>query len=68
MKAESLYNICDFEHSLVLFTRGQYLSPDSSLVKNGISKCRKIYNEIKDENNVEVLIKYSKNDLLLTVL
>ena len=51
MKAESLYNICDFEHSLVLFTRGQYLSPDSSLVKNGISKCRKtIINKIYNEN------------------
>ena len=51
MKAESLYNICDFEHALVLFTRGQYLSPDSSLVKNGISKCRKtICNKINDED------------------
>ena len=51
MKAESLYNICDFEHALVLFTRGQYLSQDSSLVQNGILKCKKtISNKICNEN------------------
>ena len=51
MKAESLYNICDFEHALVLFTRGQNLSQDSSLVQNGILKCKKtISNKICSEN------------------
>ena len=48
-KAESLYNICDFEHALVLFIRGKYLAPDSSLAANGIMKCKKtILNKISD--------------------
>ena len=50
-KAESLYNICNFEHALVLFIRGQYLAPDSSVVQNGILKCKKtISNKISDED------------------
>ena len=50
-KAESLYNICDFEHALLLFMRGQYLAPDSSLVKTGILKCKKtISNKLCDED------------------
>ena len=50
-KAESLYNICDFEHALVLFIRGQYLAPDSSVVENGILKCKKtIINKIDDDD------------------
>ena len=49
MKAESLYNICDFEHALVLFTRGLHLAQDSSLVQNGILKCKKtISNKVCD--------------------
>ena len=50
-KAESLYNICDCEHALLLFTRAQYLAPDSGLVQTGILKCKKtISNKICDED------------------
>jgi hypothetical protein len=50
-KAESLYNICDFEDALLLFTRGQNLAPDSSLVQTGILKGKKtISNKLYDEN------------------
>ena len=50
-KAESLYNICDFEHALLLFTRGQYLAPDSSLVQTGILECKKtISNKLCDDD------------------
>ena len=41
VKAESLYNICDFEHALVLFTRGKALIPDFEGIQSGILKCRK---------------------------
>ena len=41
VKAESLYNICDFEHALVLFTRGKSLVPDFEGIQSGILKCRK---------------------------
>jgi hypothetical protein len=48
-KAESLYNICDFEHALLLFTRALYLAPESSLVQTGILKCKKtISNKLCD--------------------
>ena len=51
MNAESVYNICDFEHALVLFTKGQYLSQDSSIVENGILKCKKtISNKVYEES------------------
>ena len=50
-KAESLYNICDFEHAMILFTQGHYLAPDSSLVQTGIIKCKKtISNKLRDED------------------
>ena len=50
-KAESLYNICDFEHSLLLFTRSQRLAPDCSLGMTGILKCKKtISNKIYQED------------------
>ena len=45
-----MYNSCDFEHALVLFIRGQFLAPDSSIAENGILKCKKtIINKISDE-------------------
>ena len=50
-KAEALYNTCDFEHALVLFTRTKFLSPDSCVAENGILKCKKtILNKIEDED------------------
>ena len=50
-KAESLYNTCDFEHALMLFIRGRFLAPDSSIVENGILKCKKtIINKINEED------------------
>ena len=50
-KAESLYNTCDFEHALMLFIRGKFLASESSIVKNGMSKCSKtIVNKIKDQD------------------
>ena len=50
-KAESLYNICDFEYSLLLFTRGHFLAPDSSLLQTGVMKCKKtISNKLCQED------------------
>ena len=46
-KAEALYNICNFEHSLVLFTRARVVAPDSGVASNGVSKSTKtILNKI----------------------
>ena len=51
VKAESLYNLCDFEHALVLFTKGEKLAPDSDGIQAGILKCKKtILNKISDED------------------
>ena len=50
-KAESLYNVCDFEHALVLFTKGRKLAPDSDGLQAGILKCKKtILNIVCDQD------------------
>ena len=50
-KAESLYNLCDFEHALVLFTKGAKLAPDSDGIQAGILKCKNtILNKISDKD------------------
>ena len=50
-KAEALYNICDFEHSLVLFTRAKKVAPDSAIAQNGVSKSTKtILNKISNQS------------------
>merc|ERR1711892_1089877 len=51
VKAESLYNVCDFEHALVLFTKGRKLAPDSDGLQAGILKCKKtILNKVCDQD------------------
>ena len=51
VKAESLYNVCDFEHALMLFTKGKKLAPDSEWLEAGVLKCKKtILNKINDED------------------
>ena len=51
MNAESLYNVCEFEHALKIFTQGRKLAPDSEKLKAGILKCRKtILNQVEDTN------------------
>ena len=50
-KAEALYNICDFEHSLMLFIRGRRVAPDSSVAATGVSKSTKtILNKISHQD------------------
>ena len=50
-KAEALYNICDFEHSLMLFMRSKVVAPDSSVATTGISKCTKtILNKLSSQD------------------
>ena len=41
VKAESLYNTCFFEHSLILFHRGKALAPENEEFRLGIQKCHK---------------------------
>ncbi len=41
IKAEALYNTCDFEHALVLFHRGRIVFPENETFRLGIQKCRK---------------------------
>ena len=49
MNAESLYNVCEFEHALLIFTKGKKLAPDSERIEAGISKCKKtILNKVGD--------------------
>lgn len=40
VKAEALYNLCEFEHSLVAFCRGRRLAPDKESFSNGMVKCK----------------------------
>ena len=41
IKAESLFNLCQFELALVYFHRGQSLNPELDDFRLGIQKCRK---------------------------
>ena len=41
IKAESLYNNCDFEHAMAVFSRGLRISPGFDGFITGIAKCRK---------------------------
>ena len=41
IKAESLYNNCDFEHAMAVFSRGLRVSPGFEGFITGIAKCRK---------------------------
>ena len=40
IKAESLYNLCQFEHAMVLFHRGEVLAPEKEEFRLGVQKCR----------------------------
>ena len=46
VKAESLYNCCEFEHALVLFYRGSRQAKTSQSFRNGIKKCSKNFENI----------------------
>ena len=49
-KAGALYELCEFEHSMALFTRASHLAPDSQVARDGILKCRKtILNRLEDD-------------------
>ena len=41
IKAESLFNLCQFELALVYFHRGQAINPELDDFRLGIQKCRK---------------------------
>ena len=50
IKAESLFNCCQFEHALLLFHRGQKLAPEDDEFRLGIQKCHKtIKDSVRDE-------------------
>ena len=51
VKAESLFNICEFEHALLLFTKARQQAPESERLESGLMKCNKtILNKLSDEN------------------
>ena len=51
IKAESLYNNCDFEHAMAVFSRGLRISPGFEGFITGIAKCRKtIQNTLNKED------------------
>ena len=39
--AEALYNLCEFEYSLMGYQRGARLAPDNETAQMGVIKCRK---------------------------
>ena len=41
IKAEALFNLCYFEHAMVLFHRGRVMFPESEEFRFGVHKCRK---------------------------
>ena len=41
IKAEALFNLCYFEHAMVLFHRGTVMFPESEEFQFGVTKCRK---------------------------
>ena len=52
VKAEGLFNLCQFELALVFFHRGQALSPDLESFRLGIQKCRRTIQETVKDNSV----------------
>ena len=65
IKAESLFNLCQFEHSLLLFHRGQGFCPESEDFRLGIQKCRKT---IKDSVKDGSIFKRESAELLFKIL
>ena len=41
IKAESLYNTCDFERAMAFFCFGQRVAPGATLFNEGLEKCKK---------------------------
>lgn len=53
VKAEALFNVCQFEHSLVHFFRGQFVSRDKEMTeicRLGVQKCKKIIQDCIPQN------------------
>ena len=41
IKADALYNTCEFEKAMALFCHGQRVAPGFASFKDGLEKCRK---------------------------
>ena len=52
VKADSLFNLCDFEHALVMYHKGRNLAPRNSQFEKGIDNCEETIKRLL--NNKEV--------------
>ena len=52
IKGESLYNICDFEHAMVVFSSGLRIMKTHSGFKSGIVKCKKTILNTLDHDDI----------------
>lgn len=65
IKAEGLFNLCQFELALVFFHRGQVLNWDANDFRLGIQKCRKT---IQDTVQDATVFHYSGLDGMFSIL
>jgi len=52
VRAEALYNMCQFEHALVAYTRGLKVAPDFTGFLQGMKKCRKTIHDCVGHTNL----------------
>ena len=44
--SQALFNLCDFEHALIMFHKGKRLSPHSNIFIEGVRKCEECINKM----------------------
>ena len=54
IKGESLYNICDFEHAMVVFSTGLRIVKTHAGFKSGIVKCKKNIQNTLDHDHDDI--------------
>ena len=52
VKADSLFNLCDFEHSLVTYYKGKKLAPGNPIFEKGIDNCEETIKRLLNNKNV----------------
>ena len=52
MKADSLFNLCDFEHALVTYYKGKKLAPGNPKFEKGVDNCEETIRRLLDNKNV----------------
>jgi tetratricopeptide (TPR) repeat protein len=52
VKADSMFNLCDFEHALVTYYKGKKLAPGNPKFEKGIDNCEETINSLLENKEV----------------